>query len=92
MKSLMIQGTASGVGKSVLVAGLCRLLINRFRGNLALLDDGLTWLKETSGQKVAGVIPWPPLCTVCLPVVSFGVHGWPSRVSKAILQMIMKHR
>jgi len=37
------------------------LLINRFRGYLALLDDGLTWLEKTSGKKVAGVIPWLPL-------------------------------
>lgn len=37
------------------------LLINRFRGYLALLDDGLTWLEAKSGKKVAGVVPWLPL-------------------------------
>ena len=37
------------------------LLINRFRGYLALLDDGLSWLEEHSGKRVAGVIPWLPL-------------------------------
>ena len=37
------------------------LLINRFRGYLALLDDGLTWLEQRSCKKVAGVIPWLPL-------------------------------
>jgi len=37
------------------------LLINRFRGYLALLDDGLIWLQEKSGKPVAGVVPWLPL-------------------------------
>lgn len=37
------------------------LLINRFRGHLALLDDGLSWLQAKSGKPVAGVIPWLPL-------------------------------
>jgi len=34
------------------------LLINRFRGNLALLDDALVWLEQKTGRPVAGVIPW----------------------------------
>jgi len=37
------------------------LLINRFRGNLALLDDALEWLENETGKPVAGVIPWLPL-------------------------------
>ncbi|OIO67387.1 MAG: cobyric acid synthase CobQ [Zetaproteobacteria bacterium CG_4_9_14_3_um_filter_49_83] len=37
------------------------LLINRFRGNLALLDDALIWLEEKTGRPVAGVIPYLPL-------------------------------
>jgi adenosylcobyric acid synthase len=34
------------------------LLINRFRGNLALLDDALIWLENKTDKPVAGVIPW----------------------------------
>ena len=34
------------------------LLINRFRGNMELLDDALVWLEEKTGRPVAGVIPW----------------------------------
>ncbi|MDQ6970475.1 MAG: cobyric acid synthase [Mariprofundus sp.] len=34
------------------------LLINRFRGNLTLLDDGLVWLERNTGKTVAGVIPY----------------------------------
>jgi len=37
------------------------LLINRFRGNRALLDDALTWLESATDKPVAGVIPWLPL-------------------------------
>jgi len=42
-------------------ARVTALLINRFRGHLALLDDGLNWLQENSGKKIAGVVPWLPL-------------------------------
>lgn len=34
------------------------LLINRFRGNLSLLDDALEWLEKKTARPVAGVIPW----------------------------------
>ena len=37
------------------------LLINRFRGNMALLDDALIWLENRTERPVAGVIPWLPL-------------------------------
>ena len=33
------------------------LLINRFRGNAALLDDALTWLEQDTNKPVIGVIP-----------------------------------
>ncbi|ATX78728.1 adenosylcobyric acid synthase (glutamine-hydrolysing) [Mariprofundus aestuarium] len=37
------------------------LLINRFRGNLKLLDDALVWLEDRTGRPVAGVVPYLPL-------------------------------
>ncbi|MDX8407374.1 MAG: cobyric acid synthase, partial [Mariprofundaceae bacterium] len=37
------------------------LLINRFRGNMALLDDALRWLAHRTGKPAAGVIPYLPL-------------------------------
>jgi len=36
-------------------------VINRFRGNLALLDDALVWLEQKTNKPVAGVIPYLPL-------------------------------
>lgn len=34
------------------------LLINRFRGNLSLLDDALEWLHTATNKPIAGVIPY----------------------------------
>jgi adenosylcobyric acid synthase len=35
-------------------------VINRFRGDIALLEPGLKWLEEKTGKPVLGVLPWLP--------------------------------
>jgi adenosylcobyric acid synthase len=34
------------------------LVINRFRGDVSLLEPGLDWLTERTGKAVYGVLPW----------------------------------
>lgn len=38
-----------------LVAGF---IINRFRGDLRLFEDGVGWIEAKTGKKVFGVLPW----------------------------------
>ncbi|MFP4347241.1 MAG: cobyric acid synthase [Desulfococcaceae bacterium] len=33
-------------------------IINRFRGDIRLFDDGVDWLEQKTGRKVFGVLPW----------------------------------
>jgi adenosylcobyric acid synthase len=39
-------------------ARVCGFVINRFRGDLALLEPGLDWLERETGKPVLGVLPW----------------------------------
>ncbi len=34
------------------------IIINRFRGDIALFKDGVEWIEKETGKKVLGVLPW----------------------------------
>lgn len=38
-----------------LIAGC---IINRFRGDIRLFEDGVSWIEQKTGKKVFGVLPW----------------------------------
>ena len=33
-------------------------IINRFRGDIRLFEDGVSWIEHNTGKKVFGVLPW----------------------------------
>ncbi len=34
------------------------IIINRFRGDIALFKDGVDWIEQRTGKKILGVLPW----------------------------------
>lgn len=52
-----LYGTLALLSKSE-QARVVGFVINRFRGDIALLQGGLDWLEETTGKPVLGVLPY----------------------------------
>jgi adenosylcobyric acid synthase len=52
-----LVGTLECIGEALRqrVAGL---IVNRFRGDMALFRDGVLWLERRTGKRVLGVLPW----------------------------------
>ncbi|WP_124331022.1 cobyric acid synthase [Desulfonema ishimotonii] len=62
-------------------------IINRFRGDIRLFEDGVRWIEQRTGKKVFGVLPWYTHITIeaedsvvieSPPAVSPGRLGKPS--------------
>jgi adenosylcobyric acid synthase len=39
-------------------ARIAGIIVNRFRGDLRLFDDGVEWIEQRTGKPVFGVLPW----------------------------------
>lgn len=72
-------------------------IINRFRGDIALLEPGLRWLEEYTGKPVLGVLPYlHDLCLDAEDALSLSQHSTsgqeqPLKVVVPVLPRISNH-
>lgn len=63
-------------GDAAMVAGF---IINRFRGDVTLFDDGYRWLEARTGWRGFGVVPWFPEAWRLPAEDAVGLVGGPNR-------------
>lgn len=63
-------------GDAAMVAGF---IINRFRGDVTLFDDGYRWLEARTGWRGFGVVPWFPEAWRLPAEDAVGLVGGPHR-------------